>query len=40
MSFPFIDQNPELFFGHVHVEEGCSVSLCIAYEKKLEILSI
>jgi hypothetical protein len=30
----FIDQNPTFF------EEGCSASLCIAREKKLEILSI
>jgi hypothetical protein len=35
----FIGQNKEFFF-HACVEEGCSASVCIAHEKKLEILSI
>jgi hypothetical protein len=33
-----MDQNPKFFL--FCVEEGCSASLCMAHEKKLEILSI
>jgi hypothetical protein len=36
-SFPHKREEPG---NEVGVEEGCSTSLCIAHEKKIEILSI